>query len=158
MVEQHVGVADVRVAWDLAADRWSVERGARAWTVRRWTWGERQRLLTWAAGPRGLDADRFTRGLLDLLVDPPDVDAGDAPALASVVLELHGVLPGAPAAPLERAAIAAARVLGWGPQQLEGQPIPAVDHLLANLGVVNPGPPPPAEPDDGWTRIVVDDD
>ncbi|HMV69299.1 MAG TPA: hypothetical protein PKA64_20825, partial [Myxococcota bacterium] len=74
MVELQVDLPDVRVAWDLARDRWTIERGDRAWTARRWTWGERARLLAWSTDRRGLDADRFVRGLVDLLVSPPDAE------------------------------------------------------------------------------------
>src|SRR5690606_20578222 len=68
MLEQPVSMADARVAWDQHADRWLVRRGERAWLARRWSWGERRRLLAWAAPSGLLDAERFVAGLLDLLV------------------------------------------------------------------------------------------
>lgn len=156
MVEVAVDIPDVRVGWDLAADRWTVHRGSQSWVVRRWTWGERGRLLAWSTAPDGrLDEDRFVFGLLSLLVDGP---VADEPAwLASVVLELLGVNPGAPAVPLGALSDAAARSLGWGPAELERQPLPEVEHLLHRLIVPQPVVVP--EPvDDGWNRIVVTDD
>lgn len=153
MVEQQVGLPDVRVFCDLAADRWEVTSRDRTWSVRRWTWGARQRLLEWARGPQGLDGDRLVRGLVDLLVEG-EVMPDDLDMLASLALELHGVLPGAEASPLHASALTAARSFGWGPRELESQPIPAIDALLGALHT----PPPAAPADDGWNRIVVQDD
>lgn len=172
MLEQPVSMADARVAWDQHADRWLVRRGERAWLARRWSWGERRRLLAWAAPSGLLDAERFVAGLLDLLVTalPAAGHESDAAAanpgeerdwLASVTLELLGVRPGTTAASLGHAELVAARALGWGPLELDRQPLPAADELLAALlepeASAAPAVSRPEPLDDTWTRIVVDD-
>ena len=164
MLEQPVGMADARIMWDQLTDRWLVRRQARAWLVRRWNWGERRRLLAWAAPEGALDAERFVVGLLDLLVcaqadgAPVVRDAEERDWVASVTLELLGVLPGCAGASIADAELSAAQLLGWGPFELDRQLLPATDELLARLGErAAPAPQSPEDLDESWTRIVVDD-
>jgi len=145
----------VTIDCDLANGELKLQLPELTVSVRRWTWGERRRLLESAVAGEEIDVEAFVAGFGELLCEP-------APPLECRLLVAHLALSSFSGPPshelptLARSEVELARAFGWTPSVIDVEPAEMLDRLLLELS-----PKPTVRPlpsDDGWTRIVVSDD
>ena len=152
MIQVKLDVPGIAVWHDLRTDTWTVEEGGQHFTLRRWHWGERLRLVRAAVHDAQFDSAHFVRAVADLLTEPPLAELNARITFAC--LHLLGVPEQRPSTSLVNAEHLLAHAFGWRPSDLGDQPVDSLDALVANLLAARAAQ---RSDDAGWHSIVMTD-